>query len=142
MGSRIFGIEFEGYWREEHEDEVPAMSGVFCVYSCVDHPQSQAVELGALLYIGEADDVRHCIASDEHVKLWRSHLKPGEDLCFSFGRVAPEDRARCQAALVQHHRPPVNERLAGGFPFGDTTLSVCGRINHLHASFTVARGAT
>jgi hypothetical protein len=139
MPAASFGITFEGYWREENEGGVPSMSGIYCVYGCVDNPSANAVSLNAIIYIGEADDVKTRIANHEKLPEWNRHLKQGEELCYSFGHVSPADRRRCEAAMIFQHQPPVNNEYKLAFPFDQTTISLSGQIARLHPNFTVRR---
>lgn len=139
MTAQSFGITFEGYWRDENEGGLPSLSGVYCVYVCVDHPGTSEVLLNSLLYIGEAEDVKERIAHHEKLAEWKRLLRPGEDLCYSFGHVEARERRRCAAALIFQHQPPGNEEeFRSGFPFAPTNLSLNGQIAHLHPDFTVA----
>ncbi len=137
MPGRVYGVTFEGYWRDENEAGIPAMSGIFCVYGCVENAEVEAVALDTLMYIGEADDVKHSIANHEMLPEWRRLLRPGEELCFSFAHVSPADRLRCAAALIYRHQPPCNSNYKSDFPFARTTISLLGQISQLHANFTV-----
>lgn len=137
--ARSFGMTFEGYWRDENEGGLPSLSGIYCVYICVDHPSTNEVRLEELIYIGEADDLKVSVAHHEKRPTWQAHLQPGQDLCYSFAHVAPADRQRCAAALIFQHQPRDNDRFRGTFPFEETTMSLDGRISHLHSNFTVQR---
>jgi excinuclease UvrABC nuclease subunit len=136
-----YGMTFDGYWRDEHEADLPSLSGVYCVYICVDHPDTHEVMLNELIYIGESDDLRTCVANHEKRSLWKAHLIAGEDLCYSFAHVAPSDRLRCAAALIYRHQPRDNSQYRLDFPFDRTTISLDGHIAHLHSNFTVERSA-
>jgi hypothetical protein len=107
----------------------------------VDHPETSEVLLKELIYIDEADDLRRQVAQHEKRALWKANLAPGEDLCYSFAHVPPDDRRRFVAALIFRHQPRDNQEYRRGFPFDNTTISLNGCISHLHSNFTVERRA-
>jgi excinuclease UvrABC nuclease subunit len=139
MAAQTYVIEFDGYWREPNKGGVPAQSGVYCVYTCVHNTQAKTVSLQKLNYIGEAEDVRSRISNHEKQEDWESHLKSGEQLCYSFGPVPAASRERCEAALIFKHKPPENTEYVDVFPFDQTTLNLSGKTGLLYTSFTVYR---
>jgi len=139
MTAKTIGITFEGYWRDEHEESLPSLSGLYCVYKCLDHASTQEVLLEDLIYIGHSADVRDAVARHELRSKWTESLRGAEELCYSYGHLAGEDLERCQAAMVFRHRPSCNFQYLDSFPFPDTTLSLDGRIALLHHHFTVVR---
>ena len=141
MHARMFGMTFQGYWRDEHEQDLPSLSGVYCVYVCVDHPDTKEVQLTELIYIGETNDIRASIAIHEKHPLWKTHGNPGTDICYSYALVDPQDRERCAAALIFQHQPRDNQEYRLAFPFGDTSISLLGQIRHLTPNFTIAHDA-
>lgn len=139
MSAQTYAIEFDGYWREPNRGNVPAQSGVYCVYTCVHDTQGKTVSLQKLIYIGESDNVRSRISSHEKQEDWESHLNSGEQLCYSFGSVPADSRERCEAALIFKHKPPENTEYVDAFPFDETTLNLSGTTALLTTSFTVYR---
>ena len=73
--SGIFRIEFDGYWRDQNKNVVPAKSGLFCVYECTYNEQKKTVSLNKLLYIGEADNARDRIENHENITSGRNTLR-------------------------------------------------------------------
>ncbi|MGD0005001.1 MAG: GIY-YIG nuclease family protein [Anaerolineaceae bacterium] len=139
MAAQTYAIEFKGYWREPKKGGVPEQSGVYCVYTCVYNTQANTVSLQKLIYIGEAEDVHSRISNHDKQEDWESHLKSGEQFCYSFGPVPTASRERCEAALIFEHKPPVNTEYIDAFPFDQTTLNLSGEIGKLHTPFTVYR---
>ncbi len=139
MAAQSFSLTFDGYWREPNISGIPKKSGVYCVYACTHNVQASTVSLRLLIYIGEADDVSDRVANHEKRDRWRRQLKQGEELCFSFASVQASDRQRVEAALIFHHKPPVNDEYKDTFPFDTTTISTTGQNALLSASFTVHR---
>ncbi len=139
MTSQTFTIKLDGYWREPNKGSVPAKSGVYCVYSCIYNANKKTVLLSKLIYIGESEDVKNRISDHEKFPVWKKHLKSGEVLCYSFGEVATINRARCEAAMIFHHKPPENTEYVSSFPFDKTTMKLFGETALLSTSFIVNR---
>lgn len=139
MAAQTFSIEFNGYWREEKKGNVPNKSGIYCVYTCIHNKTEKTVSIQKLVYIGESGDVRGRIANHEHQKDWESHLKSGEELCYSFGPAESSSRERCEAAMIFKHKPPVNTEYVDAFPFDQTTMKLSGKTAKLTENFTVNR---
>ena len=137
--SQTYVIEFNGYWREPNKKGIPAQSGVYCVYTCVHNTLANIISLQKLIYIGEADNVHERISDHEKQEDWESHLRSGEQLCYSFVPVPADSRERCEAALIFKHKPPENTEYVDAFPFDQTTLNLSGKTGMLHTSFTVYR---
>jgi excinuclease UvrABC nuclease subunit len=141
MAVQNYELEVDGYWREPKKNGVPNVSGIYCVYSCVFNKtkEKSTVTLKKLIYIGESKDVRDRLSSHEKQTLWEKHLNKGEVLCYSVAKVSPNDRHRCEAALINKHTPPENTEYSDAFPFDETKITLSGKINKLNNSFTVHR---
>ena len=139
MAAKTYRIEFQGYWRDKNKGGIPKQSGVYCVYSCVYNQSEETVSLKKLIYIGEAGNVNSRVASHEKYEDWKSHLKAGQELCFSFGLVDAAERDRCEAAMIFKHKPPENDEYVDSFPFDQTTMKLSGKTALLSTDFTVYR---
>ena len=139
MTVKAFDIELKGYWREPNIGGVPEESGVYCVYECTYNASEKTVSIHELIYIGEADNVRNRIETHEKKDDWKQHVRNGNELCFSFARFPSTDRNRGEAALIFHHKPPVNDEYKDSFPFDRTTISISGKTAKLNTHFTVER---
>ena len=139
MAVQTFVIEFDGYWNEPNKGGFPAMSGVYCVYSCVHNVINKTVSLKKLIYIGESNDVNDRISSHEKLPDWKNHLNSREELCYSFAGIAGTNRAKCEAAMIFKHKPPENTEYVKSFPFDQTTMNLSGKIDLLLTDFTVNR---
>ena len=104
MSSQSYEIDFDGYWREPNKKGVSSKSGIYCVYACTHNSKENTVNIRKLIYIGESDNVGARIADHEKQSDWESHLKSGEQLCYSFGPVNGTSRDRCEAALINHRK--------------------------------------
>jgi hypothetical protein len=130
-------VEFEGYWREKKKGQIPAASGLYCVYTCIYSGRKQSCSPQKLVYIGASENVRACLAEHAKQEDWESHLDTGEELCFSFAKLAAEDLERCAAAFIFKHKPPENTEYRESFPFDRTSFTLTGQAGFLSKSFTV-----
>src|SRR6185312_9198553 len=90
-----FFLTFRGYWRGIEVDQIPNLPGIYCVYRCNYDFVGQALIPNQLLFIGEGLAARDQILDHERRVAWERHLRPGEELGFSY---APILRTRHQAA--------------------------------------------
>lgn len=134
MATQSFSIEFEGYWRDKDAKHIPAKSGVFCVYSAI--LKKKIATPVKLVFIGQAENVAACIPDHEKRDNWEAHLESGEELCFSFAPLGPEDRERLAAALIAKNKPPENR--GQEIQLDETTVSLTGQATFLSKSFTVS----
>ncbi|QFU22385.1 GIY-YIG nuclease family protein [Shewanella eurypsychrophilus] len=139
MAAQTYSLEFEGYWREPKKGSVPAASGIYNVYTCLFNESKKTVTLKKHLYTGESQNVRERLSDHEKQPEWEKHLKTGEVLCFSVAKVSSTYRVRCEAAIINQHKPPVNTEYVNNFPFDETTMNLSGKIKFLQENFTVYR---
>lgn len=133
---KIINLQFDGYWRESVKEAIPAQSGIYCVYSGIHNVSASTVTLKKLIYIGESADVRCRIIGHEKTDQWKRHLSYGETLIFSFAPIFI-DRLQGEAALIHHHKPPVNSEYCSSFPYGDTQAVITGSSALLTSTFIV-----
>ena len=141
-------LEFDGYWKVGTTG-VAAYPGIYCIYawSPVDVPSSR------LMYIGKAENIEaraeeHMDPSNDtilrliyHGIIENREREPfkGGDKEFYFNAAECRNervRRRVEAAMINYHKPPVNEEYVDDFPFEDTQVSVSGKIHRLDADFT------
>jgi excinuclease UvrABC nuclease subunit len=139
MAAKSYSLTYQGYWRDKNRGGVPAESGVYTVYASTYSAQSDTIALRKVIYIGQAENAKVRLANHEKENDWKKHLLSGEEVSFSFAPVQAADRDRVEAALIHHHKPPVNTQYVDSFPFDQTTITTSGRNMHLAASFTVYR---
>ena len=139
MMAKTIYLEFRGYWRDVDNQAVPNEAGIYLVYTCTFNREQNTVALRRLIYVGEAAKVRDRIQGHEKRPKWKEYLRPGEELCYSFAPIDAPDRQRAEAALIFHHKPPVNDEYTNSFPFDDTTVSSSGRCAFIAPLFTVRR---
>ena len=139
MAETTIDIELDGYWRDSKKEGIPDESGVYCVYECHHNTSAGKVSLQKLIYIGEAADVCKRIAGHEKYNDWLSHVRHGNELCFSFGGVDAVERIWAEAALIFKHKPPENTEYVDSFPFDKTTMQLTGATALLVPHFCVYR---
>ena len=139
MAEKTISIGFDGYWRDVKKANIPADSGIYCVYECTFNKEESTVSLKSLIYIGESDNVQERIAKHEKYNDWLKHVNYGNQLCFTFGKVGSIDRERAEAAMIFKHKPPENTDFVNSFPFDKTKIILSGKIALLNSSFTLMR---
>ena len=138
MVEKSYDLRFDGYWLERSKGDVPANSGIYCVYECTIQTQT-TINIRRLIYIGEAENVRERIANHEKQREWNGYVHQGNTLCYSFAPVTSIDRERVEAALIFKHKPPVNTEYKDNFPFDTTHIRISGQSSLLDSSFTVRK---
>lgn len=131
---KSLSLTFDGYWTEYAAKSIPAQPGIYCVYGGTNNSNG-TVTLNRLVYIGESSNVRDRIGYHEKTPSWRRYLKPGEVLIFTFAPIYM-DRVCVEAAMIFHHKPPVNEEYSDNCP-EDVTMSLVGKVALLDTYFTV-----
>ena len=126
-------LTFNGYWREPNIGGIPAAAGVYCVYDCTQNAD-KTVALHKLIYIGESENARVRVQNHEKWNEWKRHARG--QLCLSYAPIINE-RLRVEAALIHHHKPPVNVECKHQFPFPTTTMMLDGTTALLDTYFTV-----
>lgn len=142
MAEQSYSLEFDGYWRKPAWTNLPAKSGVYCVYACTHNQARSTVSLKRLLCIGESGNVRDRVPEDpkERRDEWEEELEDGEVLCVSYAPITPAGaRRRAEAAMINHHEPPCNVEYVGYFPFDKTSVTTSGENAKLTTSFTIHR---
>ena len=135
MTTSFHSLTYDGYWLEAGVQSIPDRTGVYSVYACRHNAAANTVAIRKLIYIGEAQNVRNRVSRHEKTPAWRRHLAAGEELCFNFAPIVT-GRARVEAALIHHHKPPENTEYVDSFPFEETTVGTGGQ-NELLANFFV-----
>jgi hypothetical protein len=139
MVAKSYSLNFSGYWRAANRDGLPAVSGLFCVYSCSHNAIVGGLTMKELLFIGEAANIRSGVANHPEWNRWQQYLRYGEELCFSAALVPASERDRALAALIFQHRPPCNEDPPEIFPLDTTTVKTTGETFFLSPLFTLSQ---
>lgn len=139
MAAQLFTIRMKGYWMESGKDNLPAESGIYCVYNCKYNAVTDKVSLNNIIYIGESDDIKSRVANHDKYSAWQRHIKSGEVICYSYGLIGADNRVRCEAAMIFRHNPPENTEYTKAFPFDETSISLSGKTDLLYTDFSVQR---
>ncbi len=146
MSGTTIELEFNGYWRDESISDVPASSGIYCVYRGTRNTTVKpiTVNLTELIYIGESGDVRERLANHDKYDSWKRKLKEGEVLLYSVAKVTTgkNDRLRAEATLINSCDPVINKEYTqeysaeDPFPFNKTTVKTSGENMFLPSTTT------
>jgi excinuclease UvrABC nuclease subunit len=139
MATNEFKLIYDGYWRDQNKNGIPSHSGIYCVYTCTYNSTTNSISLDKLIYIGESEDVKSRIINHEKYSKWKQYLTSGQELCYSTAPISSTYRVRCEAALINKHKPPVNDEYKNSFPFDTTTIYLSGEIAKLVQRFTIYR---
>lgn len=139
MSYQKIDLSFDGYWRLNNVGGVPKGSGVYTVLTCTYNESSNTVSLDRLIYVGESEDVNARLANHEKLPDWKRYLRTGQELCFAVASVGGAQRERAEAAVIHHHKPPVNTQHKDSFPYDTTAITTSGRNAGLAASFVVEK---
>ncbi len=135
-------LEFNGYYREKNKDSIAAVSGVYCVYSCIYNRKTEKWSFKNLLYIGESDNVHDRIANHDKLDDWLDSLGTDETLFYSYANVSKDYRERAEAALIFKVQPLFNTEHTTEFIYEDTKIITSGKNYSLPEEFTVKKDAT
>jgi hypothetical protein len=104
-----------------------------------------SVTLKRILYIGQSENIGNRIKTHERYEDWVSELEWGEYLCFSFAPIARTEVNRfaitdmdiAEAALINFHKPTLNDDFKDHFPYEETNIVISGEKGLLNSYFTV-----
>lgn len=137
---KTYKQDVSGYWRDINKGSLPTYPGVYFVYRCTYNYIQGTVTINQLLYIGKAEkSISGRIATHEKYDLWKSYLKPGEQLCFSCTQIDSTECGRVEAAYIFKHQPIVNTDCKNCFNYDTTTIVSNGCTERLYTNFTVYR---
>jgi hypothetical protein len=137
-------LTFSGYWTKENIFDIPQVSGIYCVHSCIPFGVGSAT-LSRILYIGQSKNVGRRIISHERFLDWEVELVGNEFLCFSFApfvatkmyKNGVTDMDETEAALINFHKPKLNDEFKYSFPYRKTRIITSGERGLLASNFTV-----
>lgn len=139
MTDQILSPEILGYWSDEQRLEIPDASGIFLVFRAGIDPETKAMEVQELLYVGEHRSARYGIENDPTRARWQAFLQPEEELWYAVGLCSYLHRDRLAAAMINAHKPRFNDHseYLDRFPFDETTVHVYGKKDKLQSIFIV-----
>jgi hypothetical protein len=137
-----YNITFKGYRRDINKKGLPAYGGIYMVYCCTYNAASSTVSLRSLIYIGKAISIHDRICNHDRYRDFKKQLKEGEELCYAYASVSPNDMDVVENALVYMQQPVLNDTLKDAFNYADSKFSIEGRCALLRmTSFSITTKA-
>lgn len=122
-----YNITFKGYRRDVNKGGLPSYGGVYMVYCCTYNEQDSTVSLRELIYIGQAINIHDRICNHDKLKDFKKQLREGEQLCYAYASVAPNELDVVENGLVFMQKPVLNDDLKEHFSHPDSSFSIEGR---------------
>lgn len=139
MPAYSYSIVFEGFVLEDELESLPTYSGIYCIYEMVPDSKGSKYTPDRLLYIGEAGNILDRVKNHDKMNVWQFGIKSKNKLGFTYSKVDSFNRLRVKAALVFHHKPPMNEEYIDNFPFHPTIVKSSGVTELLDTLFSVVK---
>lgn len=131
-----FSLNFSGYWREINREGIPALPGVYLVYKCIYHLQSNTVSLKDLIYIGRSKNMRE--RANQHFRDGNFQVQNTEEICYSVVTLQESDLALVENALIFAQKPPLNDSLKDNYSYAPAQFDISGRCALLrYRQFTI-----
>ena len=133
-----YNITFKGYRRDKNKDGLPMFGGVYLVYCCTYNKEPHTVTLHKLIYIGKAINIHDRIVNHDRYEDFKKQLGEGEELCYSYSSISPNDMDVVENALIFMQKPVLNETLKDSFNYPDSQFNIEGACTLLkHTNFTI-----
>lgn len=121
-----YNVTFKGYRRDVNKGGLPSYGGIYMVYCCVFNKDSDTVTLKKLIYIGKAINIHDRINNHDRYEDFKKQLGKGEQLCYSYSSVSPNDMDVVENALIFMQKPDLNESLTDSFNYTDSQFNIEG----------------
>jgi excinuclease UvrABC nuclease subunit len=121
-----YNVTFKGYRRDVYKGGLPSYGGVYMVYCCKYNEEQQTVTLKKLIYIGKAINIHDRINNHDRYEDFKRQLGTGEQLCYSYSSVSPNDMDVVENALIYMQKPILNDNLKDSFNYGDSDFNIEG----------------
>lgn len=136
--TKEYNIIFKGYWRNENQENIPEVSGIYLVYKCIYNSETKTVKLNELMYIGQAENIRTRIVNHEKIKAFLAECKTGETLCYSIAEVKKEDLDIVENALIFAQQPNLNDVGKENYNHDAAEFRIEGKCSLMkHLDFTI-----
>lgn len=126
-----YNVIFKGYRRDCNKATLPTYSGIYMVYRCTYHSDTEKVSLKEIIYIGQAKNLNERLNNHEKHSDFQNLCKPGEELCYAYANVEEEDLDVVENALVFAQKPPLNTDLKASYNHDSAGFSVEGNCSLL-----------
>lgn len=131
-------VVFTGYWRDCDKDKMPEEAGIYVVYRSSYNERWNYISLKEIIYIGKAENVRERVANHEKLSLFKTKLKEGEELCYSFGEVEKDSLDIVENALIYAQKPEFNTELKDDYIYDATHITLDGTYELMkYTNFTI-----
>lgn len=133
-----YNINFKGYRRDSNKATLPHNSGIYMVYRCVHHKDTDKVTLKEIIYIGQAQDLNERLNNHEKYQEFCNQCENGEELCYAYADVSLDDLDIIENALIFAQKPPLNSDFVNSFNYEKTGFLVEGKCALLtYTDFTI-----
>ena len=106
------------------------------MYRCNDNEQT--VTLRKLIYIGKAINIHDRVCNHNRYEDFKRQLLQGEQLCYSYASVSPNEVDAVENGLVFMQKPELNEDLTDRYYYPDSEFSIEGACSLLKMkNFTI-----
>lgn len=119
-------MTFKGYRRDVNKDGLPSYGGIYMVYCCKYNENEQTVTLKRLIYIGKAINLHDRICNHNRYEDFNRQLQQGEQLCYSYASVSPNEVDVVENGLIFMQKPNLNDDLKDSFNYPDSEFSIEG----------------
>ena len=121
-----YNVTFKGYRRDVNKDGLPSYGGIYMVYCCKYNENEQTVTLKRLIYIGKAINLHDRICNHNRYEDFNRQLQQGEQLCYSYASVSPNEVDVVENGLIFMQKPNLNDDLKESFNYPDSEFSIEG----------------
>lgn len=121
-----YNVTFKGYRRDVNKSGLPSYGGIYMVYCCKYNANEQTVTLRKLIYIGKAINLHDRICYHDRYEDFKRQLQQGEQLCYSYASVSPNEVDVVENGLIFMQKPDLNEDLTDCFNYPDSEFSIEG----------------
>ena len=121
-----YNVTFKGYRRDVNKDGLPSYGGIYMVYCCKYNENEQTVTLKRLIYIGKAINLHDRICNHNRYEDFNRQLQQGEQLCYSYASVSPNEVNVVENGLIFMQKPNLNDDLKDSFNYPDSEFSIEG----------------
>lgn len=121
-----YNVTFKGYRRDVNKDGLPSYGGIYMVYCCKYNENEQTVTLKWLIYIGKAINLHDRICNHNRYEDFNRQLQQGEQLCYSYASVSPNEVDVVENGLIFMQKPNLNDDLKDSFNYPDSEFSIEG----------------
>lgn len=133
-----YNVTFKGYRRDVNKSGLPSYGGIYMVYCCKFNENEQTVTLRKLIYIGKAINIHDRVCNHNRYEDFKRQLLQGEQLCYSYASVSPNEVDAVENGLIFMQKPELNEDLTDRYNYPDSEFCIEGACSLLKMkNFTI-----